>query len=110
MSTIYSVEELKTKIETREMLVVYYSNETCNVCKVLKPKIREMIEHQFPKSDFIYVDIEKSPVISGQFRVFSIPTVDIFIEGKELARFSRNITMFDFEHAIKRPYELLFPE
>ncbi len=55
-----------------------------------------------------YVDIEKSPVISGQFRIFTIPTILIFFEGKEQVRYSRNISMHQLEESISRPYSMLF--
>jgi len=55
-----------------------------------------------------YVDIEKSPVISGQFSVFTIPTILIYFDGKEQARFSRNISMHQLEESISRPYQLVF--
>ena len=110
MKNIYSIEELRTHIEKETMLVVYFSNEACNVCKVLKPKISEMLIQLFPRGKLFYVDIEKSPLISGQYRVFSIPTIDIYIEGKEHARFSRNVNLFEFEQTLRKPYEILFAE
>lgn len=110
MKSIFSLEELKSTVENRQMVVVYYSNDSCNVCKVLKPRINEMINKDFPMVEMVYIDIEKSPVISGQYRVFSIPTIDIYIEGKEHARFSRNVTLYEFERALQKPYEMLFSE
>lgn len=110
MKTIYNLEELQQLIEETTISVIYFSNEACNVCKILKPKIIELLNVQFPKVDFVYVDIEKSPVLSGQYRVFTIPTIDIYVEGKEHARFSRNVTMHDFEAALRRPYDILLGE
>ncbi len=110
METIYSIEGLRAALSDNKVAVIYYSNETCNVCKVLKPRIREMLDMQFPNAKMHYVDIEKSPVVSGQYRVFSIPTIDIYIDGKEHARFSRNVTMHDFEAAMRRPYDLIYSE
>lgn len=110
MKTIYNLEELQQLIDHATISVVYFSNEACNVCKILKPKIREMIDMQFPKVEFVYVDIEKSPVISGQYRVFTIPTIDVYVDGKEHARFSRNVTMHDFEAAIRKPYDILLAD
>lgn len=110
MKTIYNLEELQQLTENATIAVIYFSNEACNVCKVLKPRIRELIDMQFPKVKFVYVDIEKSPVISGQYRVFTIPTIDVYVEGKEHARFSRNVTMHDFEAAIRKPYDILLAE
>jgi len=110
MQNLYSIEDLKAAVAGHPVTVVYFSNETCSVCKVLKPRIAELIAMQFPKAEMYYVDIEKSPMVSGQYRVFSIPTIDIYIEGREHARFSRNVTMHDFEAAIRKPYDLLFSE
>lgn len=110
MKTIYNLDELQKHIENATIAVIYFSNEGCNVCKILKPKIREMIDMQFPRVEFVYVDIEKSPVISGQYRVFTIPTIDVYVDGKEHARFSRNVTMHDFEAAIRKPYDILLAE
>lgn len=109
MKSIYDIEELKGLIANRDMVVVYFSNESCSVCKVLKPRIAEMISMQFPKIEFVYVDIEKSPVISGQYRVFTIPTIDVYVDGKEHARFSRNVNMHELESALRKPYDIFFP-
>ena len=110
MKQIFSKEELEALIENETIAVIYYSNETCSVCKTLKPKIQELLSESYPKVKLIYVDLEKNPIISGQYRVFSIPTIDIFIEGKEQARLSRNDGLSDFRHAIQRPYDMLFNE
>jgi len=108
MKPIYSLEALKTEIEKEPMAVVYFSSESCNVCKTLKPKVIELLNARFPGVNLLYVDIEKSPVISGQYRVFSIPTIDIYAEGREHARFSRNLMLFEFEKALSKPYEMLY--
>ena len=108
MKPIYSLEELSSAIVAHPMLVVYFSSESCNVCKTLRPKVAELLNARFPGVALVYVDIEKSPVISGQYRVFSIPTIDIYVEGREHARFGRNLMLSDFERSLGKPYEMLF--
>jgi thioredoxin 1 len=108
MKPIYTPEEFKAAIASHPMVVVYFSSEACSVCKTLKPKVVELLNDKFPGVVLYYVDIEKSPVISGQSRVFSIPTIDIHVEGREHARFSRNLMLFEFERALGKPYEMLF--
>lgn len=107
MRTIFSLEELRTRIEEKTMVAVYFSSESCNVCKTLKPKIIETLSGKFPGVEMVYVDIEKSPVISGQYRVFSIPTIDVYVEGREYARFGRNLMIHEFEQAVRKPYDAL---
>ena len=108
METLYSLKDLEERINTEKGLMIYFSNESCNICKVLKPKVLELLKHEFPEMSAIYVDTELSPLISGQFRVFTIPTILIFFEGKEYYRFSRNISLHQLEDALEKPYSLIF--
>lgn len=107
MERFYSIEEFQSFIGQEEIVVIYYSNDACNVCKTLKPKITELVESKFPACKLVYIDTEKSPVIAGQYRVFAIPTIDIYVLGKEHARFSRNVVMHEFEDALRKPYDII---
>jgi thioredoxin-like negative regulator of GroEL len=104
---IYNMEALKAGIDTEKGVLVYFSSDSCSVCKVLRPKVAELMRIKFPAMRSLYVDTEKSPVISGQFRVFTIPAILIFFEGKEQVRYSRNISMHQLEASIERPYGLI---
>lgn len=108
MEGIYNMKDLQARIDSDKGLLLYFSSESCSVCKVLKPKVAELLSEKFPKMQTLYVDTEKSPVISGQFRVFTIPTILIYFEGKEQVRYSRNISMHQLEASIERPYQLIF--
>jgi len=110
MEGIYSMEALMAMIAAEKGVLLYFSSPSCSVCKVLKPKVSELLRIKFPLVHVRYVDIEKSPVISGQFRVFTIPTILIFFEGKEQVRYSRNISMQELESSIDRPYSLVFED
>ena len=110
MNGIYNIQEIQELITREKGLLLYFSSDSCSVCKVLKPKVEELLQEQFPKILSRYVDIEKSPVISGQFRIFTIPTILIFFEGKEQLRYSRNISMHQLEESISRPYGMIFED
>ena len=110
MKQVFDIEGIQSVLHSHPVVVAYFSNEACNVCKTLKPKIIETMQMQFPKAKLLYIDTEKSPVVAGQHRVFSIPTIDIYISGKEHARFSRNVALYEFEEALRRPYDILLGE
>jgi thioredoxin-like negative regulator of GroEL len=110
METVFSLESLETLVAGEKGLVVYFSNEMCSVCRVLKPKVAAMLKDQFPGVTLRYVDIDKSPMLAGQHRVFTIPTLVIFFDGKEQHRFSRNISLQQLEEALEKPYRMLFSE
>jgi thioredoxin-like negative regulator of GroEL len=105
---LYSTEELNKNINANKAALIYFSSPECSVCKVLKPKVEEMIQELFPEIKLFYVDISESPLISGQCRIFSIPTILVFLEGKEFIRKSRNIGLDELAGNLERPYNLLF--
>jgi len=110
MESIYNLGELQEKIEGEQAVLIYFSTESCSVCKVLKPKVSALLQKQFPRITSIYVDTDKSPVLSGQHRIFTIPSILIFFQGKEHFRFSRNIALHQLESAIEKSYRLIFED
>jgi thioredoxin-like negative regulator of GroEL len=92
-------ERILQKIRSAQSLVVYFSTPTCNVCKVLRPKVEQLVgEH--PGVEFLYVDSSLFPAVAGQHVVFAVPTLVLFMEGREQRRFSRNLSIADFERAL----------
>ena len=86
----------------------YLSTAGCNVCKVLKPKVIEMLEVDFPKISFCYVDLNEAKEISGQLSIFSVPTILVYFEGKETIRASRNMHIEELREQIDRYYKMIF--
>jgi len=105
---VSSEQELNEAINSNSAVLVYFSAPGCNVCKVLKPKILDMLESEFPKFKAFYCDLDKSPLIAGQQRIFTIPTLLAFFEGKEFYRMSRNISIEELKKSLERPYSMLF--
>lgn len=100
-------QELKTK---EEAVLAYFSTEACNVCKVLKPKVSELVLHEFPKIKLAYIPSDKLPDVAAQHRVFAAPTILVFFDGREYIRKSRNIGIGELEKEIRRPYSMLFAD
>lgn len=86
----------------------YLSTPECNVCKVLKPKVIELIKLDFPEMNFYYVDLNEAKEISGQLSVFSVPTILVYFEGKEIIRASRNMHLEELREQINRYYRMIF--
>jgi thioredoxin-like negative regulator of GroEL len=105
---IYSLSEFEKTLDQNQAALFYFSASHCSVCKVLKPKLNQMIENDYPEIHLFYIDIEKYPQIAGQMRIFTIPTLLIYFEGKEFYRISRNISLEALKTTIERPYHMLF--
>lgn len=102
------VEDVREIIDSSHAILVYLSTPDCNVCKVLKPKIRALIEDEFPYIDFLYVDCLSSPEVAAQFSVFTVPTILVYFQGKETIRKSRNVGIDELRRDVGRPYSLYF--
>lgn len=95
-------------ISQYDSVCFYLSAKDCNVCKILKAKIIDLLSNGFPKMYFCYIDVELSKEIAGQLSVLSVPTILVYFDGKEIIRISRNISLDDFRSQIKRYYQLKF--
>jgi thioredoxin 1 len=95
-------------IKSEPAIMVYFSHDDCNVCKVLRPKIEEMLINEFPRVKRMYCDTVKYPEIAAQRGIFAVPTILVFFEGKEFIRVSRNISIDELKRQIQRPYRMVF--
>jgi thioredoxin-like negative regulator of GroEL len=86
--------------------VIYYSGSKCGVCQVLKPKVFEAIKLNHPKVDLREVNIQSEPEFAAQNMVFTLPVVQILVDGKEQYRFARSFAVHEVLNKLKRIYEL----
>ncbi|MBD3276002.1 MAG: thioredoxin [Candidatus Marinimicrobia bacterium] len=107
-SDIRSIAELTETINSEPAALLYFSTSTCSVCKVLKPKVKALLTDDFPEIDFRYINIEEFPEVSGQFSVFTVPTILVYFDGDEVIRKSRNVGLSELASDINRPYQLFF--
>jgi thioredoxin-like negative regulator of GroEL len=105
---IQSYEEFLKLKEEESALLTYFSTDACNVCKVLKPKVAELIQSEFPKIKLAYIKSDKLPEVAAQNQVFAAPTILVFFEGREYIRRSRNIGVGEMQNEIERPYAMMF--
>ena len=105
---IQSFEEFLKLKDTEPALLAYFSTEACNVCKVLKPKVAELIQTEFPKVKLIYIKSDILPEVAAQNQVFAAPTILVYFEGREYIRKSRNIGIGELQREIERPYSMIF--
>lgn len=103
----YTLEEIEEIIHNELGVLLYFSTPTCNVCHALKPKIIDAFSEHFPKIGQYFIDASVSPEIPASLQIFSVPTIVIYLDGKEFARESRNVSVGELVHKIARPYEMM---
>ena len=95
-------------IQRHPMCAVYFTGPDCNLCKALKPKLFELLGRRFNEMAVAEVDCEASPALAAQQAIFTIPTLTIYIEGKESQRKARAFSLEELAREIERPYGMLF--
>ena len=105
MQTIESINQI---IKENPAVMLYFSAPTCNVCHALKPKLLEAINENFNTFEIVNIDVSTDADIAANFSVFAIPTVLVFLDGREFLRKSRHMSIGEVINEIKRPYEIMF--
>ena len=108
MKDVTLIEDYSKFITENPASLLYFSTPQCNVCKVLKPKLAEFISYNFPQIKMGYVNSEELPDVAAQNRIFTVPTILVFLDGKEFIRKSRNVNLAEFYAELERPYSLYF--
>lgn len=101
------IENINNMIQENSAVMLYFSAPTCGVCHALKPKLLAALNTNYPLFKVESVDISIDEEIAPHFGVYAIPTLIIFLEGKEFLRKSRNMSVDEVMREIERPYEIM---
>ena len=102
-----TVETLQETIRAEVGILLYFSGENCTVCHALRPKFREAFDTHFPLIKQIYLDAHANAEISAHYQVFSVPTMIVFLDGREFAREGRNVSLHQMIGELERPYRIM---
>ena len=102
-----TLEEVQNIIREEVGVLLYFSGERCNVCHALRPKFKELFDSEFPLITQIYLDAHENPEISAHFQVFSVPTMLVFLDGREFVREGRAVSMHKLTEQLMRPYKMM---
>ena len=101
LKLIKSPQDFAYNLSAQPTAILYFTTPTCNVCKAVFPQLTELSSnYAFP---LLKIDGSMHPDIAAQNNVFTVPTILVYHEGKEVLRESRFI---DF-NKIQRILDLL---
>ena len=102
-----NLEVLQKSVSAEVGLLVYFSGENCNVCHALRPKFKELFDAEFPLVKQIYLDAEENSEIAGHYQVLSVPTMLVFLDGREFIREGRSVSLYQLKEKLERPYTMM---
>lgn len=103
-----NLAQVESFVAQNEAVLLYFKNDNCGPCQVLRPKVEELIQSEFPKMKMLVVDSQERPELNGHYAVFSNPTLLIFFDGKEYLRKSKYISITELQGEIARLYGMAF--
>lgn len=80
-------EELKTRIENGEKIIVDFWAKFCGPCKVMKPtfeKVAEKINNENSDIKLYTLDVEENRELAVNLGIRAVPTIKSFNSGKEV--------------------------
>lgn len=107
MTPIHSLEQLRERISSHAMVLVYLSRPDCSVCTALRPAITGIID-EIPEAESWYVDLDAFPEAAGAYSIFAVPGVLVFVDGRETIREARFVHTEELAARLARLRELRF--
>ncbi|SMP44179.1 thioredoxin family protein [Anoxynatronum buryatiense] len=101
LTEIHTMESLETVLQTEKRVLLYIGDADCAVCRSTKPRIQTMMK-SYPLWAGVEASAQKTPDIAGQYLVFSIPAVLMFVEGKEIFRSARFLDFQQIQQVFQR--------
>lgn len=87
------------------MVLLYFGNESCSVCRDIMPKLKIMLE-KYPSIKGVKVEAQSLLELCANYSVFTFPVIILFVHGKETIREAGIISLLSLEEKVARYYEL----
>jgi len=105
MQTDASCQQIEHLKSTHAVLLLF-GGPQCGVCRAIKPKLEFLMGQRYPEIAMVYVDCAHSPDICAQHGVFSLPVVQLYIEGHLYLERGRSFSLVELGAEIDRIYSL----
>ncbi len=102
------INDIQTIVKEKQAVLLYFYNDSCAPCKVLRPKVQELVETEFPEMEFVLINTELYLATAAEYGIFASPTLLVFFESKEYIRESKNISISELYEKINRIYKMIF--
>ncbi|MXO80326.1 thioredoxin [Paenibacillus sp. OT2-17] len=100
---ITSVNEIDTFIQNNRLSMLYVSQEDCNVCHAIYPKLKELLNN-YPEIKLAHIDAGQVEAVAGKLLIFTVPTIILFFDQKEYLREGRFVQFEQLEARLEQLY------
>ena len=96
--------DLDQEISSYKILILQYGRKSCPPCTSISNRLDDFTNGLDDISS-IYIDLDRFPLVAGQREIFSVPTLEIYCEGRLAIK---KAGYFSLNDIIKQIKELLF--
>lgn len=96
-----SIEMVREFTRNNRLSFIYISRESCSVCHAVWPRVQELLS-DYPQIQLGTVDADEVKEIAGEYLVFTVPTMFLLKDQKELFRESRFIRIEQLKQNLER--------
>lgn len=64
MDKLYTKSNINNLIKENDIVLIYFGNEGCGVCNIIRPKVSEMLK-SYPKIKLVEIEVDKNLEASG---------------------------------------------
>ncbi|QNR69715.1 MULTISPECIES: thioredoxin family protein [Paenibacillus] len=100
---ITSENEIDSFIQDNRLSMLYVSQEDCNVCHAIYPKLKELLNN-YPEIKLAHIDASQVEAVAGKLLIFTVPTIILFFDQKEYLREGRFVQFEQFEARLEQLY------
>lgn len=93
-------------IAVHRPVVVKFEANWCGPCRALSPKLEQLSHDYAEKVLFGKVDIDRDHALAQKHNVRSVPTLILFVDGKERLRGTGNLSV----QAMRTPIDKILAE
>jgi thioredoxin-like negative regulator of GroEL len=97
---------LSTENTTPNIEFLYFKNDTCQPCKVLRVKVEELLKQHFPSIEFKVIEIKEHPEFVESLRIFSSPTMVLLIDSMEYYRGGIYTSLSELKDKLTRIFDI----
>ena len=76
-------QQFEAALQNKGLMIIDFFATWCMPCRMLKP-IMEKVENKLSDIKFFGVDIDEAEEIAKRYRIFSVPTIVAFRDGKKV--------------------------
>jgi thioredoxin-like negative regulator of GroEL len=100
LQKVYSYQEIDDLVQQHPVCLLFLESEACQICHAVRPHIEKMVD-EISGVNGLYGSVDMIQEAAGQYLIFAVPAVLVFLDGREVFRGARFIDLQQLESVLR---------